>query len=195
MRIYQKQVSGMLEKKQSLVAQNNVKGALSDLQKKFQYYRMALYTYSLASLLEIMLGGNFKEEYIGAIKKEIEQFALDYRNFFEKASVRLEQMANGAIDTIAMKGLGKISQSAGKFIGSIPVIRKGPVDEFLQEGGTRLSDKASGIEEKAVHDFAVLGNPGTLVLTERMQDLIQIYNHTEQICFDREHIYLVGETA
>ncbi len=194
-RSYQKQVSALLGKKQLFVAQNNVENTFADMQKKFKYYRMALYTYSLASLLEIMLGGNFREEYICTVKTDIEQFSIDYRNFFEKASIRLEQLGNGAIDTKVLKGLGTAGQAVGKFIGAVPGIRKGAVDELLQDCGARLTDKAGNLEEKAVREFAALGNPGTRVLTERMQDMVQIYNHTEQICFDRERIYLVGAPA
>ena len=195
MRSYQKQVSSLLEKKKLFVTQNNVESTFADVQKKFKYYRMALYTYSLASLLEIMLGGNFKEEYISTVKTEIEQFAIDYRNFFEKASIRLEQLGNGAVDTKLLKGLGTAGQAVGKFIGSVPGVRRGTVDEFLQEHGAQLTDKASGLEERAVHEFAILGNPGTSILTERMNDMVQIYNHTDSICFDHERIYLVGEPA
>lgn len=194
-RSYQKQVAALLEKKQYLVAQNNVESTFADMQKKFKYYRMALYTYSLASLLEIMLGGNFKEEYICTVKTEIEEFAMDYRSFFEKASIHLEQLGNGAIDTKLLKGLGTAGQAVGKFIGAVPGVRRGPVDELLQESGARLTGRATGLEEKAVHEFAILGNPGTSILTERMKDMVQIYNHTEHICFDRERIYLVGEPA
>ncbi len=194
-RSYQKQVAALLEKKQYLVAQNNVESTFADMQKKFKYYRMALYTYSLASLLEIMLGGNFKEEYICTVKTEIEEFVIDYHSFFEKASMRLEQLGNGAIDTKLLKGLGTAGQAVGKFIGAVPGVRRGPVDEFLQESGARLTGRATGLEEKAVHEFAILGNPGTSILTERMKDMVQIYNHTEHICFDRERIYLVGEPA
>lgn len=194
-RSYQKQVAALLEKKQYLVAQNNVESTFADMQKKFKYYRMALYTYSLASLLEIMLGGNFKEEYICTVKTEIEEFAIDYRSFFEKASIHLEQLGNGAIDTKLLKGLGTAGQAVGKFIGAVPGVRRGPVDELLQESGARLTGRATGLEEKAVHEFAILGNPGTSILTERMEDMVQIYNHTEHICFDRERIYLVGEPA
>ena len=195
MRLYQKQVSILLEKKQLLVVQNNIESTFADMQKKFKYYRMALYTYSLASLLEIMLGGNFKEEYIGTVKTEIEQLATDYRSIFEKASGRLEQLGKGAIDTKLLKGLGTAGQAVGKFIGMVPGACRGPVDELLQESGVRLTDKACSLEEKAVHEFAFLGDPGISVLTERMNDMVQIYNHTEHICFDREHIYFVGETA
>lgn len=195
MRSYQKQVTAMLEKKQLFVAQNDVESALVDMQRKFKYYRMALYTYSLASLLEIMLEGNFKEEYISTVKTEIEGFAMDYRGFFEKASMRLEQLGNGAFDINLLKVLGEAGQAVGKIIGAVPGVRQDPVDEFLQEKGARLIDKASDLEKKAVYEFAALGNPGTSVLTERMSDMIQIYNHTECIYFDRERIYLVGESA
>ena len=193
MRIYQKQVFALLEKKQLFVAQNNVESMFADFWKKFKYYRIALYTYALASLLEIMLGGNFKEEYIDIAKEEIEKFAIDYRNLFERASIRLEKFGNGAIDTKVLKGIGTAGQAVGKFIGSVPGVRKGHVDEMLQENGASFAAKANFLEEKAVREFAVLGNPGTAILTAQMQDIIQIFNYTESICFDREYIYLAGK--
>ena len=140
-----------------------------------------------------MLGGNYKEEYIGTVKTEIEQFAMDYRNFFKKASKRLEQLGNGAIDAKLLKGVGTAGKSVGKFIGTVPQVSRGPVDELLQEGGARLTNKANRLEKRAVHKFAALGNPGTSTLTEQMNDMIQIYNHTERICIDSECIYLLPE--
>ena len=117
-----------------------------------------------------------------------------YRNFFEKASIRLEKLSNGAIDTKVLKEVGSAGRAVGKFIGSVPGVRRGPVDEFLQEGGARLTGMASGLEKKVVREFAVLGNPNTSVITGRIQDMIQIFNHTEGICFDHENIYLISES-
>lgn len=37
-----------------------------------------------------------------------------------------------------------------------------------------------------------ISNPGTAVFVDKMTDMIQIYNHTEQICFDEKRIYLIG---
>lgn len=50
---------------------------------------------------------------------------------------------------------------------------------------------AVGIEKKAARQFAALSSPGTRVFVEKMEDMIQIYNHTNQICFDREKVYLI----
>ena len=58
--------------------------------------------------------------------------------------------------------------------------------------GAHLQKNAIEMEKNAVKAFAAMGNPGTRVFVEKMEDMIQIYNHTSQICFDREKIYLLA---
>ena len=153
---------------------------------------MSLYTYSLASLLEIMLSGNFKENYILNIKKEVEEYAKEYRMIFDEASKYLEKMGFSALDTVLLGGVGIASKKVGDLIGAIPVVNKGPIDEFLQEGGKKLENRAFDQKLKFAHDFATLGNPQTGMLVEKMEDLIDIYNHTNTICFDKENIYCLA---
>lgn len=77
-------------------------------------------------------------------------------------------------------------------IGCIPVIKDGQVDEFLQEKGEDVSNKVVSIEKEAIKLFAQMSNPGTRLFTEKMQDLINIYNHTTDIYFDSHNIYLIA---
>lgn len=195
MNAYQKKVAEIIGKKQFLVAQTSVKQVFSDLEKKFKYYRLSLYTFSLASLMEIMLSGNFKEEYVTGIKDEIREMTEVYRSLFEKSSGYLEKLGTSALEANLLKGVGTAGKVVGKFIGSIPLIKEGPVDEFLQDSGASLKKNAEGMEKNAVHRFAALNNPETRVFIEKMEDMIQIYNHTEQICFDDKRIYLVANQA
>lgn len=191
MNAYQKKINEILKAKQFIVAQNKLNSTLADLEKKIKYYRLSLYTFSLASLSEIMLSGNFKEEYITGIRDEIREMSQTYRALFGECSVYLEKMGTSALEANVLKGLGSAGKAAGKFIGSIPLVKEGPVDEFLQEKGAHLQQNAIGIEEKAVREFASIGNPGTGVFVDKLEDLIKIYNHTSQICFDKECIYLI----
>lgn len=192
MNAYQKKVAEVIGKKQFLVAQTSVKQVFSDLEKKFKYYRLSLYTFSLASLMEIMLSGNFKEEYVTGIKDEIREMTEVYRSLFEKSSGYLEKLGTSALEANLLKGVGTAGKAVGKFIGCIPLIKEGSVDEFLQDSGASLKKNAEGMEKNAVHRFAALNNLGTRVFIEKMEDMIQIYNHTEQICFDDKRIYLVA---
>lgn len=189
---YKKKVAELLDSKKLIVAQAKVKSTLSDLQKKFKYYRLSLYTFSKASVVEIMLSGNFKEAYIADVKTEIKKFSLEYRDLFTECSMYLEKMASGSVEANVMKGIGVASKAVGKFIGSIPVVKEGQVDEFLQDGGAHLKENAQDMQKNILESFATLHNPGTGVFMEKMEDMIQIYNHTDRICFDDKNIYLIA---
>lgn len=192
MLVYQKMVIDTVSSKQFIVAQSKVNSTLSDLEKQFKYYRLSLYTFSLASLMEIMLSGNFKEEYIAKAKDEIEALSDTYREHFEKGSLYLEKLGNAGVEANVVKGIGTAGKKVGKLIGSIPLVKEGPVDEFLQDKGAHFQKNAIGMEKKAVEAFKGVGNPGTSVFLEKMDVMIQIYNHTSQICFDNENIYLLA---
>lgn len=192
MNAYQKKVDEVLKSKQFIVAQNKVNSILADLEKKFQYYRLSLYTFSLASMMEIMLSGNFKEEYVTGIKEDIKLMSDTYKELFDECSFKLEKMGKSALEANIVKGLGTAGKAMGKLIGSIPIVKDGSVDEFLLDKGDNLQKNAQSMEQKAVKTFETIGDPGTKVFVEKMEDIVQIYNYTEQICFDNEKIYLLA---
>ena len=188
---YQKKIAESIGKKPHIVTQAGVKQAFTSVEKEFKYYRLSLYTFSLSSLMEVMLSGNFKESYISGIRDELQQMSDAYHDLFEESSHYLEKLSNSAVDANVMKGIGTAGNAVGKFIGSIPLVKEGPVDEFLQDGGIHLKKSALDMEKDAVHRFASIGNPGTRMFMEKMDEMIQIYNRTEQICFDDKKIYLL----
>ncbi|MFM9413538.1 hypothetical protein ACKQTC_04065 [Peptococcus simiae] len=189
---YQKKVAEMLSSKQLLVGQGKMKLTLADLEKKFKYYRLSLYTFALASFMEIMLSENFKEEYICKVNEEIRALSDAYREQFERASLYLEKLGRAGVEANLIKGIGAAGKTVGNLVAGIPIVKKGPVDEFLQDSGTHLQMNAADIGMKAVNAFAKMANPGTRVIIEKMEDLTQIYNHTSQICCDKEKIYFLA---
>lgn len=192
MNSYQKRVGEVLHSKKFIVAQSKVDSTAQDLQKKFKYYRLSLYTFSMASLIEIMLSGNFKEEYIRGVQNEIKELSMKYRELYGQCSLFLEKASDESLKTNALKGFGIASKAVGKFIGSIPMIKDGSVDEFLENKGMHLKESALNIEKSVVESFAQISNPETYVFIEKMEDLIKIYNHTTGIYFDDKQIYLVA---
>lgn len=67
------------------------------------------------------------------------------------------------------------------------------LDEFLQDNGEHLKENAEDMQKNMVETFATLNNPGTSMFMEKMEDLINIYNHTDKICFDEHEIYLIAK--
>ena len=190
---YQKKISVTTASRTHVVTKSKVRSALYDLEKEFRYYRLSLYIFSLASFLEIMLSGNFKEEYISGKKEEINSLSIRYREQFKTSSLYLEKLGDSGVEFNIVKGIGTARETVGKVIGSIPVVRKGLADEFLQSKGAALQQNAIETGDEVIKSFAAMSNPGTGVFAEKMEDIIHIYNHTSQICFDNENIYLIEE--
>lgn len=192
MNSYQKRVKDTIKDKKLLVLQSKIKTTLDEMIKDFKYYRLSLFAFSMSSLIEIMLSGNFKEENILAIKEEIQKLAFVYREVFEECSVYLEKLEKSSVESNVLKGVSATSKAVGKFIGSIPKIKDGQIDEFLQDSGEHIKEKAIAIETDSISAFAEMSNPGTSLFTEKMDDMITIYNHTTDICFDDNNIYLIA---
>ena len=189
---YQKQVAEAISSKKLFVSQSKVNEALADLLRKFKYYRLTMYTFSMASFIEIMLSGDFKEENVRLVKEEIEKMSATYRDLFGECSIYLERLSDSSVETNVLKGLGAASKAVGKFIDGIPRIREGQVDEFLQESGAKMQDNADRMERKVIEAFAEISNPGVWVFVEKLNDMIQIYGRTTKICFDDKQIYLIA---
>ncbi len=189
---YQKRVKEATKDKKLLVLQSKVKHTLDEMVKDFQYYRLSLFAFSMSSLIEIMLSGNFKEENILTIKEEIQKSSLNYREVYSECSMYLERIEKSSVESNVLKGVSATSKAVGKLIGSIPKIKDGQLDECLLDAGERVSNKAEAIESDSIAIFAKMSNPGTSLFTEKMDDMIMIYNHTTDICFDDNNIYLIA---
>lgn len=190
---YQKQVDAVIEKKRLFLNQGEINRIFVDLEKKFKYYRLSLYSYSLSSFMEIMLSGNFKEAYINGVKAEILNRQFQYRNLFDKGSLYLEKLGGSVLESYLLKGVGVAGETLGKVIGNIPYIKDGNVDEYLQDNGEKIIKNAANLKTKAVYDFSLLNNPGIGIIINKLNDMNHIYNHTAEICVDQNNIYLVQD--
>lgn len=191
MNMYAEEIQSLISSKRLLPESGKITSLLTELMKKFKFYRLSLYTYALASLMEIMLSGNYKEEYIMNVESEVEHLSREYRDLFEKVSLHLEKLGENNLAANLVKGAGAAAKATGRIIGNIPLVKEGPVDEFLQDRGENLENSANETKRQAVGDFAVMRSPGTEVLLAKMRSLRCIYNHTSQICCDENAIYLL----
>ena len=96
------------------------------------------------------------------------------------------------VEANVLKGIGNAGKALGGLIGSIPLVKEGPVDEWLVGGGNALKKNAGNMKNDPLHELASVSSPGTGVFVEKMDDLNRIYNHTSRICFDDERIYLIA---
>ena len=159
--------------------------------KKFKYYRLSVYIFALSSLVEIMLSGNFLEDNIKSSIDEIEKNSKEYRSLFTQCSKHLEKLSRASIKGNLLNGVGSASDAVGKFIGSIPMVKDGQVDEFLIGQGKKIKKSVTKDRNNIIESFSKVKSPNTRALVEKLNDMIQIYNHTNEICCDNESVFLI----
>lgn len=192
---YQKQVADILRNNPLLYMNQFADNTQNDLQKRFKYYRMSLFIYSFASFLEVMLLGNFNEDYIQQVVEKIEGYALEYRNLFTECSNRLEKIAGNTVEAMAMKGLGAAAKAVGNLLGNVQFIKDGGANEWLVKNGDQLEHGSEENARKLIEQFATISDPGCGLFINNLRHVDRLCNQTSEIYIDKDSVYLVKETA
>ena len=172
--LYQKRINDMLSEKKKSVTMKQTDELLNSFMVAFKYYKMGIYSFATATLLETMISGNFTEEYIENKIKEIQGIADSYREMFEKSSVYIEKLSSSTISNNVFKGIGKVSGTAGKLFSNIPVIKNGTVPKSLSEKSEDIKSSTKENDERAVRQFAELNNPQTRIIIDKLDEIKRI---------------------
>ncbi|MCD8021304.1 MAG: hypothetical protein LUF92_17560 [Clostridiales bacterium] len=165
---------------------------LQKTEELFRDYQMVLYQFAFSSFLEIMLLGNFDEQYLKNIASRIEELAFQYREMYTECYNRIENISNSSVQTVLTGGVAGISKGAGRVISKIPVISKGPVDEALVSAGHKLEDRNTTKTDKVMRRLIDTSTNCTTPFVQSIEAINRIYNEPMDMLFDRENIYLVA---
>lgn len=193
MRSYQKKIQDITNSRQLVVANLATDVTSKELIKNFQYYRMSLYNYAFSSFLKVVLSGNYREENIQQVNGVIKKHSDEYMKVYKEAENYLGKMVDGSIETNVVKGIGVAGKAIGGFIGNIPLIKEGPVDEWLVKAGKNIEETGKDIRNKKTSSIESMKDSGTDLFIQKLDTLDQICNHTSSICFDNEAIYLIQD--
>ena len=160
---------------------------IEEIHKKFKYYRLSLYIYSFSTLMEILLLGNYKNNYLISKKDELDQLYEEYEDVLSKALDYVKNNANKSLEGNVLSGLG----SAGKAIGNLAEkIKAKNVDNWLNEKGDSLKQSSKNIKDSFIIKFNELKSPNLKIFAKKIEQIDSIYNKTKEIYFDNENIYL-----
>lgn len=187
---YQEQIATLVGKMPSLHFDQAVKDAIANLAKQFGNYRMALYLFSFASFMEVMLLGNFHQAYLEQVAAAVQEYNRHYQTQFSQCRDMIKEYSFASVETKVLEGIGNAGKAIGKFVGSVPILAKGPVDEWLSERGDRL---LKSNDEKVARVAALFNNDeklGSELFVDSIRNIGTISNRTTDLLFDKEALYL-----
>lgn len=184
---YKKEIRDDLLKDKFFTTNNSMNSMINEIQKKFRYFRLSLYIYSFSTLLEILLIGNYKSEYLLLKINELKELDSEYLDMFNITLDYVKKNANKSIEGNVLSGLG----NAGKAIGSLVEKAKvKSVDNWLNQKGDNLKESAQNIKNNFVSILDEIKDTNAKTFIKQIEKVDSIYNKAKNIYFDKENIYL-----
>lgn len=187
MLFYKKEINDDLSKDKLFTTYNSMNSIIEDIQKKFEYYRLSLYIYSFSTFMEILLLGNYKNDYLLNKKNELDELDNEYSETFNNALKYVKNNANKSLEGNVLLGLG----SAGKAIGNLAEkVKIKNVNNWLNEKGDNLKQSGQNIKNDFATKFDDMKESKSRSFINQIEKVNCIYNKTKEIYFDKENIYL-----
>ena len=187
---YQEQIAAAIEKLPVFHLDQTVQEAMTNLEKQFGNYRMALYLFSFASFLEVLLLGNFRQAYLDQAAERAQEHSRRYQLQLAQCRDMIKKYSSESVETRVLTGIGNAGRELGRLIDSVPILARASLDQWLQDTGDRL---LKGNDEKAVRAASALGADeeiGCEAFVDGIRNISAISNQTTNILFDGETLYL-----
>lgn len=188
--LYRDQIAKRLKKRPTFHGDQAVKNTLEKLESQFKDYQLALYLYSYATFLEVMLLGNFSKGYLDSVEQRISEYSLQYRTMYTECYNLMEDYSKSSIQAGMLNGLAIASKFMGETVAKVPVISNSQLDENLIEAGSRLDKHGSKRATMALEGLAQTRMSVTLPFVENIRAVNDLYNKPVTYLFDRENMYV-----
>lgn len=188
LRSYIEQIEDMLVAKKNLLKMQSASYKIGQLLDRFVRYKLALHVFALSEYMEVMLSKNFQAEYLTKIEDEIREHAMKFRNLYTECFDKIETTKKEALTTQAANKLADVTRSVGSFIGKIPVVKDGPVDEFLIGVGDSISDAEKKQLEKTLAFFMQYKDSGLIPVAEHIATINLLSNRPVVMLYDKNVI-------
>ena len=190
--LYQKQIAEKIKGLPAVYLDAAVQDAMKQLQKLFHDYRMALYLFSFASYLEVMLDGRFVAEDLKIIADKVHDYQENYVRQFEQCRDYVKKFSGGSVEMMVAGGIANAAKGLGKLIGSAPILKDGPVDEWLQNCGEQIEKANEEKVAKLAESFAAEQKTGSEIFESSIRNVDELSNQVKGMLFDEEYLYLVA---
>ena len=182
-----------LQKQKSIHHYRDAAALLDSVLHEFAEYQLACYRYAYASFLDVMLRRDFGAISLERTTEKLNTVSARYDALYAECRAQIAQYQRGAIESKLVGGLGTAAKGLGRAIGSIPVIKEGPVDEALIGAGRSLGKKNRKSVESRMEGLTAFQDDKMSAFLEGLATLDLLYNTKDSMLTDGEDIYVLSK--
>ena len=188
LRSYIEQLEGFIAAKKNILKMQTASYKIGQILDRFVHYKLALHVFALSEYMEVMLSKNFQAEYLSKIEDEIRDQAMKFRNLYTECFDKIELLKKEAVTTQAANKLADVTRTVGGLIGKIPVVKDGPVDEFLIGVGDSITEAEKKKLEKTLAFFIQYKDSGLTPIAEHIAMINELSNKPVVMLYDKKTI-------
>ena len=168
----------------------DVQKMIDEINSCFDDYRLAVYLYSMASYVELLLLGNTDSDYLNNVTEKIEDYSSQYERLYTKACGKMAKVLRGSVDRVVVNSLANAGVSAGKVMSRIPLVNRTPINKGVKSVGKKLKTARKKKDSKLLNNFEKKRVNHTDVFVDNINKMGLLYNEPLVVMFDREKVYL-----
>lgn len=185
------QIEGKLGKKELIYLDKNVRTKTGAVRSEFEEYRLAVYLYSFASFLEVMLLENFDPGYLSSIVKRIDKHSIRYRKLYTEAYNLIEREADGSARAVALDGLSRAMVFFGKAVEKTPVGDRTPIDEVFVDAGKGIARLSQGLKHDIMGKLIDASSSDVRPFMDNIENVNRLYNEPVMLLADENAVYIL----
>lgn len=188
--LYRSRISGLFNNQGFIHTSWDVSAKKDKLFSILGDYQTAVYLYAFSSYTEVLLLGNFDENYLTRISDKIMQYSINYRELFTEVSAKLEKFSKDSVASNVMRGIGSVSKFFGNAASNVPWLKGNKVDKGLIDNGENLKKIEEERNREVSKDISVRNKVDVSVFIDNLKTINNLYNHPVQILFDDKKLYI-----
>ena len=193
---HRNEIQRKLQKKGFVHLDKDVRDKAHAVRLELEEYRLSVYLYAFSSFLEVMLYGNFAEDYLQGVVDKIERHSINYRELYTQAYDFIELDADSSVRAMALGGLSSAIGFLGKAIEGTPVGEHTPIDEALSDASKGLGDFSKDIKKDMMMKLVDACSSDVRPFVDNIENASRLYNEPVMIMADSDAIYVLpGEAA
>ena len=195
-RHHQLVIIGLLKRAGAIHVDKEVRDKAAAVRSELEEYRVSVYLYAFSTFLDVMLHGNFEEDYLQSLAEKIEDESISYRQLYTQAYDLIEADADSSVRAMALGGLSDAMGFLSKTIEKTPIGDHTQIDEALGEASKGLGDFSEGVKTDMMSELIEASRSDVRPFIDNIENVSRLYNEPVMLMADEVAVYVLpGGTA
>lgn len=178
----------LYDRKKGINIRMDIDDIFKDMETNFKYYKIALYVYSFAAMIESVMFEKYSHKNAEVTIKRISDMNLRYKEIYTDAYNELEQTLRKTVENKVVESLADAGIAVGNVINKVPLVEKLQVDEILVDVGREVNDARRNKQEKLLAEFSRFRDSEIIPLKDNIELVDSIFNRENVIYIDGKNI-------